>query len=89
MYNFSVPTTLRTWFDHVVRPGVTFAYIDGGPKGLVADKPVIIIESRGGMYSEGPAMAVDFPEPYLNLRLGFMGIPAFRFVRAAAIGLAP
>ena len=27
MYNFSVPTTLRAWFDHVLRAGVTFKYV--------------------------------------------------------------
>ena len=27
MYNFSVPTTLRAWFDHVLRAGITFKYM--------------------------------------------------------------
>ncbi len=34
MYNFSVPTTLRAWFDHVLRAGITFKYIDGAVRGL-------------------------------------------------------
>lgn len=89
MYNFSVPTTLRTWFDHVLRPRVTFAYDQKGPKGLVNDKPVIVIEARGGLYSEGPAMAVDFQEPYLKQLLGFIGLTDVRFVRAEKIGFGP
>jgi len=28
MYNFSVPSTLRAYFDHVARMGVTFKYSD-------------------------------------------------------------
>ncbi|RYG77641.1 FMN-dependent NADH-azoreductase, partial [bacterium] len=88
-YNFSVPTTLRTWFDHVLRPRVTFAYDQKGPKGLVNDKPVIVIEARGGLYSEGPAMAVDFQEPYLKQLLGFIGLTDVRFVRAEKIGFGP
>jgi FMN-dependent NADH-azoreductase len=89
MYNFSVPTTLRAWFDHVVRPRVTFGYDANGPHGLVENKPVIVIEARGGFYSEGPAAAVDFQEPYLRHLLGFIGITDVRFVRAEKIGYGP
>lgn len=89
MYNFSLPTTLRAWFDHVLRPRVTFTYTAEGPQGLVEDKPVIIIEARGGLYSEGPAAAVDFQEPYLRHLLGFMGLTDLRFVRAEKIGFGP
>jgi FMN-dependent NADH-azoreductase len=86
MYNFSLPTTLRAWFDHVLRPRVTFTYTAEGPKGLVGDKPVIVIEARGGLYSEGPAAAVDFQEPYLRHLLGFIGLADVRFVRAEKVG---
>jgi FMN-dependent NADH-azoreductase len=89
MYNFSVPTTLRAWFDHVVRPRVTFTYDANGPRGLVEDKPVIVIEARGGFYSAGPAAAVDFQEPYLRHLLGFIGLNDVRFVRAEKIGFGP
>ena len=57
MYNFSVPTTLRAWFDHVLRAGETFRYTEQGPQGLLTGKKVIVVESRGGLYSEGPAHA--------------------------------
>jgi len=89
MYNFSVPTTLRAWFDHVLRAGVTFKYVDGAVHGLLAGKRVIVIESRGGLYSEGPAQAIDFQEPYLRHLLGFVGITDVTFVRAEKIGYGP
>jgi FMN-dependent NADH-azoreductase len=89
MYNFSIPSTLRTWFDHVLRPGVTFSYSAAGPKGLVSGKRVIVVESRGGLYSEGPAIALDFQEPYLRQLLGFMGLTDVSFVRAEKIGYGP
>jgi FMN-dependent NADH-azoreductase len=89
MYNFSIPSTLRTWFDHVLRPRVTFAYVDGAPKGLIDDKPVIVIEARGGLYSEGPGMVEDFQEPYLRRLLAFMGLTDLRFVRAEKVGYGP
>jgi FMN-dependent NADH-azoreductase len=89
MYNFSVPTTLRTWFDYVLRAGETFRYSEAGPEGLLTGKKVIVVESRGGLYSEGPAQAVDFQEPYLRHLFGFVGITDVTFVRAEKIGYGP
>ena len=89
MYNFSVPTSLRSWFDHVLRAGETFSYTEAGPQGLLPGKRVIVVESRGGLYSEGPAQAIDFQEPYLRHLLGFMGLTDVTFVRAEKIGYGP
>jgi FMN-dependent NADH-azoreductase len=89
MYNFSVPTTLRSWFDHVLRAGETFRYSEAGPEGLLTGKKVIVVESRGGLYSEGPAQALDFQEPYLRQLLGFIGLTDVTFIRAEKIGYGP
>jgi len=89
MYNFSVPTTLRAWFDHVLRAGETFRYTERGPQGLLPGKRVIVVESRGGLYSEGAAAAYDFQEPYLRHLLGFMGLTDVTFVRAEKLGFGP
>jgi FMN-dependent NADH-azoreductase len=90
MYNFSIPTTLRAWFDHVLRAGATFSYSEAGAKGLVTGKQVIVVESRGGLYSEGPAQALDFQEAYLRQLLGFMGLTDVRdeAIRSARAELA-
>jgi len=89
MYNFGVTTSLRSWFDHVLRAGETFSYSAAGPKGLLTGKRVIVVETRGGLYSEGPAQALDFQEPYLRHLLGFVGITDVTFVRAEKIGYGP
>jgi FMN-dependent NADH-azoreductase len=86
MYNFSIPTGLRAWFDYVLRAGETFSYSEAGPQGLLKGKRVIVIESRGGLYSEGPAKAIDFQEPYLRHLLGFMGLTDIDFIHAEKIG---
>jgi FMN-dependent NADH-azoreductase len=86
MYNFSIPSSLRAWFDHVLRPRVTFAYGADGPEGLLTGKRAIVIEPRGGVYSQGPAKAIDFQEPYLRQLLGFVGITEVSFVHAEKIG---
>jgi hypothetical protein len=89
MYNFSIPTSLRAWFDHVLRPRVTFSYSEAGPEGLLTGKRAVVILSRGGLYSEGPAKAIDFQEPYLRQLLGFVGITDVAFVYAERIGFGP
>jgi len=89
MYNFSVPTGLRTWYDHIARPGETFSYSEAGPKGLLEGKRVIVIESRGGLYSEGPAQPMDHQEPYLRTLFGFIGLTDVTFIHAEKIGFGP
>jgi len=89
MYNFSIPTSLRAWFDHVLRPRVTFAYNEGSVQGLLPGKRVIVIESRGGLYSEGPTKGMDFQEPYLKTLLGFVGMTDVTFIHAEKIGFGP
>jgi FMN-dependent NADH-azoreductase len=89
MYNFSIPTGLRAWFDYVLRAGETFKYSDAGPQGLLTGKRVIVIESRGGLYSEGPAQAIDFQEPYLRTLLGFIGLSDVSFIHAEKLGFGP
>jgi FMN-dependent NADH-azoreductase len=89
MYNFSIPTGLRAWFDHVLRPRVTFAYSEAGVQGLITGKRVIIIQTRGGLYTEGPTAFMDFQEPYLRVLLGFIGLTDLIFVHAEKIGYGP
>ncbi len=82
MYNFGIASTLKAWFDHVLRAGVTFRYTQAGPEGLLAGKRAIVVLTRGGLYSEGPAQAMDSQEPHLRTLLGFIGITDVAVVRA-------
>lgn len=82
MYNFSVATQLKAWIDRVVQPGRTFRYTEQGPVGLSGGKRIIVASTRGGMYSEGAAKAMDFQEAYLSTMFGFLGITDVQFVRA-------
>jgi FMN-dependent NADH-azoreductase len=87
MYNFGIPSTLKAWFDQVLRPGVTFSYSSAGPQGLLEGKRAVVILTRGGVYSEGPAQAMDSQEPHLRTLLAFMGITDVTFVRAERLAL--
>jgi FMN-dependent NADH-azoreductase len=89
MYNFGITSTLKAWFDHVLRAGITFRYTAEGPEGLVTGKRAVVVEARAGLYSEGPASVMDHQEPHLRTLLGFMGITDVTFVRAERLAFGP
>lgn len=90
MYNFSIPTTLKAWLDHVARAGRTFRYTANGPEGLLTGKKVIAVVSRGGYYGPGtPAASMDFQEPYLRSMLGFLGLTDVTFVEIEGQAVGP
>lgn len=89
MYNFGIASTLKAWFDYVLRAGITFRYSEAGPEGLLTGKKAIVVETRAGLYSEGPAAALDSQEPHLRTLLGFMGITDVAIVRAEKLAFGP
>lgn len=89
MYNFGITSSLKSWFDHVLRAGVTFSYSEAGPEGLLKGKRAIVILTRGGLYSEGPAQAMDSQEPHIRTLLNFIGISDVTFVRAEKLAFGP
>ena len=89
MYNFGMSSTLKAWFDHVLRAGVTFRYTAEGPEGLLKGKKAVVIESRAGFYSEGPGAALDGQEPHIRTLLGFIGLDDVTYVRAEKLAFGP
>jgi FMN-dependent NADH-azoreductase len=89
MINFSVPTTLKSWFDYIARAGRTFSYSEAGPKGLVTGKRVIVVSASGGIYSGGQSAALDFQVPWLTAMLAFLGMTDVDIVRIEGTALGP
>src|SRR5713226_6316482 len=90
MYNFSVPSTLKAWIDHVARAGRTFRYTAAGPEGLLKGKRVFVVTGRGGFYSgDSPARGLDFQEPYLRAILGFVGLDDVTFIHVEGLAISP
>ena len=82
MYNFGVPSTLKAWFDHVARAGVTFRYTETGPVGLLPGKRTVVLTARGGRYA---GTANDTQSPWLSQILGFIGLDPVEFVHAEGL----
>ena len=89
MYNFGIASTLKAWFDHVLRAGITFRYSQAGPEGLLKGKKAIVVESRAGLYSSGPSAPMDGQEPHLRTLLSFIGITDVAFVRVEKLAFGP
>lgn len=87
MYNFSVSSSFKAWIDHIARAGVTFKYTETGPVGLLQGKKVYVFTARGGVYSHGPAMSMDFHETYLRAVLGFVGLNDITFIHTEGLGM--
>ncbi|MGW1224463.1 FMN-dependent NADH-azoreductase [Streptomyces sp. NPDC002530] len=68
MYNFSIPSTLKAWLDHVIIVGLNV-----GPDSPVAGTPITVVASRGGSYAEGtPRADAEFVQNYLEKLLTSM-----------------
>jgi FMN-dependent NADH-azoreductase len=90
MYNFSIPSTLKAWLDHITRAGRTFRYTEKGPEGLLKNKKVFVVAARGGVYTgDSPAKGYDFQEPYLRAILGFNGLTDVTFIHVEAQKVSP
>jgi len=84
MYNFTIPSTLKAWIDHVAIAGQTFSYTAEGPRGLLSGK-VYLVLSSGGIYSEGPFAAYDHLSTYLTAIFNFLGVLDVEVIRAEGI----
>jgi len=82
LYNLGIPSTLKSWIDHITRSGITFSYADGYPKGLLVDKKVYLAIASGAVFSEGPLKESDFTENYLRKMLAFLGMDDVTVFRA-------
>jgi FMN-dependent NADH-azoreductase len=84
MYNFGLPSSLKAYFDHVARAGVTFRYTAKGPEGLLKGKRVYVFATRGGAYAGTP---LDTQTAYVRDFLRFIGIDDVEFVYAEGLNM--
>lgn len=73
LWNLTIPAVLHTYIDYLNRAGKTFKYTPEGPVGLIGDKKIVLLNARGGVYSEGPAAEVEMAVKYIASMMGFFG----------------
>lgn len=89
MINFGIPSSLKAYIDHIVRPRVTFAYSTKGPEGLVKGKKVYLVVARGGVYTEGPMQSFNFQDTYLRTALSFIGLDDVELITVEGVAFGP
>jgi len=84
MYNYSVPANFKAYIDQIVRVRRTFAVGPNGYEGLLKDKKILVVTTRGGSYSASP---LDFQEPYLRAVFEFTGVTDITFIHAENLSM--
>ena len=80
VYNYGPPSTVKSWVDHLVAPGLSMDPATGD--GLLGGRELIVLESRGGGYAEGtPREGWDHAQPWLPHGLSLTGLEP-RFIVA-------
>jgi FMN-dependent NADH-azoreductase len=88
VHNYTVPSALKVWIDHIARVRRTFNVTPNGKVGTLRDRPVFVAVSSGGRYSGTRARQPDFLTPYLQAILGMIGLHNLTFfsVEGTAFG---
>ena len=79
--NYTVPSTLKAWVDHIVRIRRTFRSTAEGKVGLLPDRPVLVVSAHGGYCGEAAPAQPDFLTPYLRAVFNTIGIFDLFFIR--------
>ncbi|MGL5088092.1 MAG: FMN-dependent NADH-azoreductase [Cetobacterium sp.] len=78
MWNLTVPSILKSYIDHIVVKGITFKYSSNGiPGGMLKNKKVLYIGSRGGAYPF-PLSLIAWDDKYIRFIFRFIGIKDFK-----------
>ena len=88
MNNFTVPSSLKAWIDHIVRIRRTFRSTLEGKLGLLRDRPLIVVSAHGGYVTTAPQQP-DFLSPYLRAIFETIGISTVEFVRLEGMSRGP
>ena len=81
MWNWSTPSSLKAWVDHFVNVRTFY-----GAPSVLAGKPITVIISSGGLYSEGPQAANDTLRPWFQNFFGRLGATEFSFLNCDPTG---
>ena len=84
MYNFTIPTQLKTYLDFIAAAGKTFRYTENGAEGLVTGKRAIVLTARGGFHRDQTS---DLIVPFMTQFLGFIGISDIEFIYAEGVSM--
>ena len=89
MNNYTVPSTLKAWIDHIVRIRRTFRSTPEGKIGTLRDRPLIVVSAHGGYCGDVPPAQPDFLTPYLRAVFETIGLGSVEFLRLEGLARGP
>jgi FMN-dependent NADH-azoreductase len=81
MYNWGPPSSLKAWIDRIINTRTFYQNSD-----QLADLPVSVIISSGGLYSEGENAKHDFLRPWLAECFSRIGVRDLIFINCDPAG---
>jgi FMN-dependent NADH-azoreductase len=87
--NYTVPSTLKAWVDHIVRIRRTFRSSPEGKVGMLRDRPVLVASAHGGYCGDVPPGQPDFLTPYLRAVFNTIGLFDLSFIRLEGLTRGP
>lgn len=89
MHNFTVPSALKVWIDHIARVRRTFNVGAQGKTPMLRDRPVFVAIASGGRFSGERGRQPDFLTPYLKAVLNMIGLHDLNFFTVEGTALGP
>lgn len=78
MHNFSMPASVKAWFDSIMLKGQTWDAANGKYFGLMDGKKALIIVSSGGFYTSDPMIHWEHAMSLAKIEFQFMGFSDVR-----------
>lgn len=78
MHNFSMPASVKAWFDSIMLKGQTWDVTNGKYFGLMGGKKALIIVSSGGFYTSDPMIHWEHAVSLAKIEFQFMGFSDVR-----------
>lgn len=88
MYNFSMPATVKAYFDGIMQKGKTWDAAEGGYVGLQKGKKALVLLASGGIY-EGDYAPYEHALSLTRTEFGLMGIQDVETVTSAGMNILP
>lgn len=84
MYNFSIPSALKAYIDHLVRINHTFGMNDAEFYGMIENTNLYLFVAKGAAYTGTEIAGLDMTEPYLKLVFPFLGLKLIKSIAVEA-----
>ncbi|WP_138416726.1 FMN-dependent NADH-azoreductase [Aquibacillus sediminis] len=89
LWNFGTPAIMKDYMDNMFKFGETFTRTEEGTKGLLTNRKAVHIQTRGGIYAEGPMKEYEMGDHYLDKTLSFLGMEVMKPIIAEGLDHLP